>query len=67
VRGRLPRARDALVLVVWFYIMNSMSEMHAELEARNRARHVKDLGQATLADDFNQLEQQLDVVKEQAA
>jgi len=39
-------------------IMNSMSEMHAEIEERDRARHVKELGRATLADDFNLLEQQ---------
>jgi hypothetical protein len=47
--------------------MNSMSEMHAEIEERNRARHVKELGHATLSDDFNLLEQQLDALKEQAA
>ena len=48
-------------------IMNSMSEMHAEIEERDRARHVKELGHATLADDFNLLEQQLDALKAQAA
>ncbi|HEY5914593.1 MAG TPA: ion transporter [Verrucomicrobiae bacterium] len=47
-------------------IMNSMSEMHAEIEARDRARHQRELGHATLADDFNKLEQQLDALKEQA-
>ena len=48
-------------------IMNSMSEMHAEIEARDRARHVKEFGHATLGDDFNLLEQQLDALKDQAA
>ena len=48
-------------------IMNSMSEMHAEIEEQDRARHVKELGHATLADDVNLLEQQLDALKEQAA
>ena len=48
-------------------IMNSMSEMHAEIDERNRARHVKELGHATLADDFNLLEQQLDALRQQAA
>jgi voltage-gated sodium channel len=48
-------------------IMNSMSEMHAEMEARDRARHEKAFGHATLADEFNTLEQQLDALKEQAA
>ena len=48
-------------------IMNSMSEMHAEIEARDRARHVKQFGHATMADDFNLLEEQLDALKVQAA
>lgn len=48
-------------------VMNSMSEMHAEIEARDRARHEKELGQATLADEFNLLEQQLDALKDQMA
>jgi len=47
-------------------IMNSMAEMHAEIEARDRARHEKELGRATLVDEFNLLEQQLDALKEQA-
>lgn len=46
-------------------IMNSMSEMHAELEARDRARHEKEHGHAALMDDFNALERQLDALKEQ--
>jgi voltage-gated sodium channel len=48
-------------------IMNSMSEMHAEMGARDRARHEKEFGHATLADEFNLLEQQLAALKEQAA
>lgn len=48
-------------------IMNSMAEMHAEIEARDRARHVKELGHATLMDEFNALEKQFDVLKEQTA
>jgi voltage-gated sodium channel len=46
-------------------IMNSMSEMHAEIEVRDRARHEKELGHATLMDEFNTLENQLDALKEQ--
>jgi hypothetical protein len=48
-------------------IMNSLSEMHAELEERDRARHVKQFGHAPLADDFSLLEEQLDALKAQAA
>ena len=48
-------------------IMNSMAEMHAEIEAQDRERHEKELGLATLADEFNKLEQQLDALKKQAA
>lgn len=48
-------------------VMNSMAEMHAEIEQRDRARHVTELGQATLADEFNLLDQQLDTVRAQAA
>ena len=48
-------------------IMNSMSEMHAEIEAQDRARHEKELGHATFMDDFIALEQQFDVLKEQTA
>jgi hypothetical protein len=46
-------------------IMNSMSEMHAEIEEQERARHMKELGHTTLADEFNLLEQQLDALKAQ--
>ena len=48
-------------------IMNSMSEMHAEIEARDRARHLKELGQSTLLDDLNALEQQFEALKQQMA
>ncbi len=48
-------------------IMNSMAEMHAEIEAQDRERHEKELGLATLADEFNKLEQQLDALKAQTA
>ena len=48
-------------------IMNSMAEMHAEIEAQDRERHEKELGLATLADEFNKLEQQIDALKKQAA
>ena len=48
-------------------VMNSMAEMHAEIEARDRARHEKEFGHATAVDDFNLLEQQLDALKAQAA
>ncbi len=48
-------------------VMNSMAEMHAEIEERDRARHVKEFGQATLMDDLNLLEQQLETLKAQTA
>ncbi len=46
--------------------MNSMSEMHAEIQARGRARHEKELDHASLADEFKALQQQLDALKAQA-
>lgn len=46
-------------------IMSSMSEMHAEIEVRDRVRHEKELGRATLMDEFNALEQQCDALREQ--
>ena len=48
-------------------VMNSMAEMHAEIEQRDRVRHEKELGHVTVADDINLLEQQLDTLKEHAA
>jgi voltage-gated sodium channel len=40
-------------------IMNSMSEMHAEIAERDRARHERETGAATLEDDLNSLEREL--------
>ena len=48
-------------------IMNSMSEMHAELDERDRARHVRETGHPTLEDQFNELEQQLKTLQESLA
>jgi voltage-gated sodium channel len=47
-------------------IMNSMSEMHAEIESRDRQRHVAETGAATLEDDLRLLERQIESLKEQA-
>jgi voltage-gated sodium channel len=40
-------------------IMNSMSEMHAELAERDRAQHERETGAATLEDELRSLEQEL--------
>ena len=40
-------------------IMNSMSEMHAEIAERDRARHERETGAATLEDELKSLERQL--------
>jgi voltage-gated sodium channel len=48
-------------------IMNSMSEMHAELDQRARVRHERETGEPTLEDDFNELEQQLKTLQERVA
>jgi voltage-gated sodium channel len=48
-------------------IMNSMSEMHAELDQRARVRHERATGEPTLEDDFNELEQQLKTLQERVA
>lgn len=40
-------------------IMNSMSEMHAEIEARERVCHEKETGTATVEDELKALEQEL--------
>ncbi|HSH39985.1 MAG TPA: ion transporter [Chthoniobacterales bacterium] len=48
-------------------IMNSMSEMHAEIDERDRARHVRETGEPTVADDFRQIEQQMKRLQEQLA
>ncbi len=56
-----------MIMLILFIgiIMNSMSEMHAEIEERDRARHVKELGHVTLADDLALLEEQLAALKTQ--
>jgi voltage-gated sodium channel len=40
-------------------IMNSMSEMHAEIAERDRARHEAESGGATLEDELERVEQQI--------
>jgi voltage-gated sodium channel len=40
-------------------IMNSMSEMHAEIAERDRARHERETGAATLEDELKSLEVEL--------
>ena len=40
-------------------IMNSMSEMHAEIAEQDRALHERETGSATLEDDLRSLEQEL--------
>jgi poly(3-hydroxyalkanoate) synthetase len=47
-------------------IMNSMAEMHAEIENRDRMRHVAETGAAILEDDLRLLERQIESLKEQA-
>lgn len=40
-------------------IMNSMSEMHAEIAERDRAQHERETGSATLEDELKSLEREL--------
>jgi voltage-gated sodium channel len=40
-------------------IMNSMSEMHAEIAERDRARHERETGAVTLEDDLQTLEREM--------
>jgi voltage-gated sodium channel len=40
-------------------IMNSMSEMHAEIAERDRAEHERKTGSATLEDELNSLEREM--------
>jgi voltage-gated sodium channel len=40
-------------------IMNSMSEMHAEIAERDRARHERETGAASLEDELNSLEREM--------
>ena len=48
-------------------IMNSMSEMHAEIAERDRRRHLAEKGDATIEDELCLLEQQIESLKDQAA
>ena len=48
-------------------VMNSMSEMHAEIAKRDRQRHVTETGAATLDDELRLLERQIESLKDQAA
>jgi voltage-gated sodium channel len=48
-------------------IMNSMSEMHAEIAERDRQRHVTETGAATIEDDLCLLQKQIESLKDQAA
>jgi voltage-gated sodium channel len=48
-------------------ILNSMSEMHAEIEERDRARHVAEGGATTIEDELGLLERQARELQEQLA
>ena len=48
-------------------IMSSMSEMHDEIEARDRARHMKETGGTTLEDELRLLERHMKELQEQTA
>ena len=48
-------------------VMNSMAEMHAEIEQRDRTRHLAEAGQITLQDELALFEGQIDELKRQAA
>ena len=48
-------------------IMNSMSEMHAEIEERDRAKHLASTGGTSLEDDLRELERQLDDLQHKAS
>ena len=48
-------------------VMNSMSAMHAEIEERDRVREAKKPGHASLEDDVDGIEQQLNALQEQTA
>ena len=47
-------------------IMNSMAEMHAEIEQSDRTRHLTQAGRTTLQDDLALFERQIDELKRQA-
>jgi voltage-gated sodium channel len=48
-------------------ILNSMSEMHAEIEERDRARHVAEGGATTIGDELKLLERQARELQDQLA
>ena len=48
-------------------IMSSMSEVHDEIEGRDRARHIKETGGTTLEDELRLLERQMKELQEQTA
>ena len=48
-------------------IMNSMAEMHTEIEQSDRTRHLAQAGRITLQDELVLFEQQIDELKRQAA
>jgi voltage-gated sodium channel len=48
-------------------IMNSMAEMHAEMEEREREQHVAQAGRTTLRDELVLFEEQIEQLKQQAA
>ena len=48
-------------------IMNSMSEMHAEIEQSGRTTHLTQAGRTTLQDDLALFERQIDELNRQAA
>ncbi len=48
-------------------IMNSMAEMHAEIEQSDRTRHLQEAGRTTLQDELALFERQIDELKRQAA
>ena len=60
----VPSIKVALYFVTFIIfgtmiIMNSMSEMHAEIAERDRAQHERETGVATLEDDLRSLELEL--------
>jgi voltage-gated sodium channel len=48
-------------------IMNSMAEMHTEIEERDRLRHLSETGRTTLPDELALFERQIEELKRQAS
>ena len=48
-------------------IMNSMSEMHAEIAERDRAQHERETGAATIEDELKSLERELEETQTRVA